>query len=406
VPPLNQNLGQGTDHPHNEPSRPPVASVIASRPGTSEVSALLLQASNAGVAHYRLESWARAAKRNRAGHLLLPWWDVALTETHPWEVDILDPGLRNRILGELDSHIKKADVIVAQMCHTPMALELLMGVKVMYPHIPLVSEIDDNIISTPVYNPADVVYRPGSMFRAIAIEQFRMSDAMFVSTQNLKETYSEFCDHIYVMPNSLDFRHWDNLKHRQNKDLVRIGWMGGASHSEDLRVIEPVIKRILAKHKNVRFCFVHGIPDFLRGIDNVETVSQFTRIDRYPQFLASRAFDIGLAPLVDNAFNRGKSNLRWLEYSGLKVPCVASNVGHFKETLNHGQDVLLCDSEDEWVSSLSSLIADPNYRRHLGKAANKRARRDFNIDVNITNYVKALNEVRGRGQVRKFQEVA
>lgn len=330
-----------------------------------------------------------------------PWWDKSLVETHPWEVEIEDPAYKHRIKAELEDHSKKADVLVSQMAHTPAALYELVKMKV-EKNIPLVTEIDDNIINTAHYNPAHAVYGQGSIFRKLALDQFRMSDAMIVSTPYLAEVYSEFCRNIYVVPNSLDFRVWDNLKHKRNDGLIRIGWAGGASHDEDLKIIEPVVHAILAKHPTVEFCFVHGIPAFLRNIPRVKAINDFTRIDRYPQFLASRGFDIGIAPLVDNAFNRGKSNLRWLEYSGLKIPTVASNVGHFAETLTQAEDAMLCSTYQDWMDSLSFLISDENARRKLGKAANQKARKDFNVDRNIQLYRAALEEIKDRGQVVKM----
>jgi len=371
----------------------------------SEVAALMIQASNAGVAHYRLDSWAQAAYRLRAGHFFIPWYDKSLDETHPWESDLLDTRYRTRIKSELASHAKTAKVLVSQMCHTEPALIELVELKCLN-KIPLVTEIDDNILSTPTYNVAHSTYRPGSAFRSLAIDQFRMSDAMIVSTPYLKEVYSEFNPNIYVIPNSLDFRIWDNLKHRRNTDFIRIGWAGGKTHEEDLRIVEPIVRKTLERHTNVRFSFVCGVPKFFRGIDRVETIDEGVRIDRYPQFLASRSFDIGLAPLVDNAFNRGKSNLRWLEYAGLKVPCVASNVGHFAETITQDHDGILCENqnEGEWLEALEWLISDEKERRRMGKAANQTARRKFNVEANVFEYAKVLNEIIDRGQVVKLPE--
>lgn len=370
-----------------------------------QISALFVPTTNAGVQQYRFTNFTTAAFRNKAFNALQLWWDKSATETAPWEVEIDDPAYKHRIKAELDDHAKKADVLVSQMCHTEGALIELVRLKVEN-KIPLVTEIDDDIMHTPTYNPANAVYKQGSgaPFRRIAIDQFRMSDAMIVSTPYLAEVYSEFCQNIYVVENSLDFRIWDNLRHRRNKDVIRIGWAGGASHDEDIRIVEPVVHKILAKHPTVSFTFVHGIPQFLRRIDRVEAVNDFTRIDRYPQFLASRGFDIGIAPLVDSAFNRGKSNLRWLEYAGMKVPCVASRVGHFAETITQAEDGLLCETEAEWMDSLSWLISDENARRKMGKNANQTARKNFNVDLNIQTYRQALEEIRDRGQVIKMPE--
>ncbi len=369
------------------------------------VSALFIQTSNAGVAHYRIHAWALAAHRMKSFYSFAPWFDKTLTQTHPWEVDIDDSIVRRQLLGELNDHVQKADVVVAQMVHTRAALTVLEGMKAMY-KVPLVTEMDDNILSTPTYNPANAVYGQGSKFRALAIEQFRMSDAMIVSTPGLKEVYSEFCKNIYVIENSLDLRIWGNLKHRRSSDFVRLGWAGGASHDEDLRIIEPVVRKTLEKHKSARFSFVHGAPDFLKGIDRVDIVSQFSRIDRYPQFLASRGFDIGLAPLVDNSFNRGKSNLRWLEYSGLRVPTIASNVGHFKETIEQSVDGMLCESEDDWLQSIDWLISDEVARKKIAKNAWRKVAKDFNVESNIFKYRDALDEISDRGQVVMIEGAA
>ncbi len=366
---------------------------------TGQIRALFVTCSNSGVSFWRADSWVKAAFDNKAGHFFSPWYDKSRTEQHPWQVDMVDPRFKTRIFNELNDHVQKADVVVFQMVTTKPAVDLLIAMKQAYPHIPIVTEQDDNILNTADYNPAHESYQPGSYFREVAIEQMRLSDAMIVSTPYLKEVYAEHCPHIYVMPNSLNFKVWDNAKIRKSKDCVRLMWAGGASHDEDLRIIEPVVRKTLEKHPTVRFCLIHGVPAFLKGIDRVEAILQWTRIDRYPQFLASRGADIGLAPLVDNAFNRSKSNLRWLEYAGLKLPTIASNVGHFKETITTAEDGFLCDSEQDWLDAIDFLCHDENARKKIGKNANKKARDLFNIDKNVHVYAKILTEIAERGQV-------
>jgi len=364
-------------------------------------------------------NWTVAALRNRAFLANMPWFQYDMNTTHPWEVDILDPQHAARIKNELWSHFLRADAVVFQMVHTRPALDLFLSMKEAaqdsrlqairerngisdgQPPV-ILAEIDDNMLSTAEYNPAAPFYDPGTEYRALAVEQFKHADAMIVSTQYLAEVYRDLNENIHVVHNSLDFNIWNRVQKKANGKLVKIGWMGGASHDEDIRLIEPVIKSILAKHKNVRFVFVHGIPKFLRDVPGVEAVEKFTRIDKYPGFLGKRGFDIGIAPLVDNAFNRGKSNLRWLEYAGMHVPCVASNVGHFKETLRHGEDALLADTPGDFEAALESLIVDKKKRKSLGLAAYRRAHKDFNIDKNVFDYEAILRSVVEKGQVNKI----
>ena len=360
---------------------------------------LIIPTANSGVSYYRLWAWAEAAHRNRAMHVECLWFKYAATETAAWEVDIIDPEFRPRIMGEINAKVRMADVVIMGMVHTPAALNLFLSIKEAYPNIPVVAEIDDNMLSTADYNPASNFYGPGSQFRDVAVQQFKAADAMIVSTAYLKEVYGDLNENVHVVENSLDFKIWDRLQVKHKPGQIRIGWAGGASHSEDLRIVEPVIKNILAKYRNVRFVFIHGAPSFLKGIPGVEIVHRFSRIDKYPGFLASRGFDIGIAPLVDNAFNRGKSNLRWLEYAGMRVPCVASNVGHFKETLRPGHDALLADGPEDFQLSLEVLIGNRDIRRRMGNNAYERAKNDFNTDKNVFAYRDILRTIVDGGQV-------
>ena len=386
-----------------------------------DLRVLFVPCSNAGVSYYRQWLWNVAACRNRAFLSLMPWFQYEMNTTHPWEVDLADPRHAARIKNELWSHFLRCDAVVFQMVHTKPALDLFLAMKEaaqdsrlqslrenqgISDGVPpvILAEIDDNMLSTADYNPAAAFYNPGSEYRQLAVEQFKSADGMIVSTRYLAdEVYRDTNPDISVVHNSIDFEVWNRVRKKSNGKIVRIGWMGGASHDEDLRIVEPVVKSILAKHKNVRFTFVHGAPEFLKNIPGVEIVSKFSRIDRYPQFLGNRGFDIGIAPLVDNAFNRGKSNLRWLEYAGMQVPCVASNVGHFKETLRNGEDALLADSPADFEAALESLILDRNKRKALGQSAYRRALQDFNVDRNIFVYEKILRDAVERGQKKIYQ---
>lgn len=369
----------------------------------ADLKVLLVPTTNSGVSWYRQWTWAVAAHRTRTMFAECLWWRPDQNETAPWEVDVDEAAYRPRILGELNAKARMADVAVFDMVHTMAALNVFLALKEAYPHIPVLAQIDDNILSTPTYNPASNCYDPGMRFRDLAVQQFRAADGIIVSTPYLKELYSDFNDNIYVVPNSLDFKVWDKVQRRKHSG-IKIGWAGGASHDEDLRIVEPIIHKLLEKYSQLRFAFVHGTPHFLRNIPRVEHISKFTRVDKYPAFLASRGFDIGIAPLVDNAFNRGKSNLRWLEYSGMRVPCVASNVGHFAETINRGKDGLLCDDEEDWIEHLSYLIENKKARKEMGNNAYLRVRADFNTDTSVKEYEKILRQVVEKGAVNPVEQ--
>lgn len=364
-----------------------------------DLKVLFVPTTNSGTAYYRMWTWNQAAFRNRAFYSHCPFFKYEKNETNEWEVDINSDMYRARILGEFNEAIKIADVVVMQMVHTQAALEMLYAIKEAYPNLPVVTEMDDDILHTPEYNQAAPFYRPGEIHRNLAKQQLSISDAVVVSTPELKELYSDYNQNIHIIENSMDFNLWNKVKNRKKKGEIRIGWIGGGGHDEDLRIIEPVVHNILSRHREVRFVFVNGVPEFLKNIPGVEVDLGYEFINKYHHFFGSFGIDIGLAPLTDNSFTRGKSNLRWLEYSALKIPCVASSVGHYKQTLNDGDDVLFAKDSKEFEDKLDILITDRAYRNALGHKAYVRAVKDFNVDVNIFKYKEILGSIVEKGPV-------
>jgi glycosyltransferase involved in cell wall biosynthesis len=97
-------------------------------------------------------------------------------------------------------------------------------------------------------------------------------------------------------------------------------------------------------------------------------------MELYPHFVrwlrrSRGSFHIAVAPLVDNALNRSKSLLKYLEYTALGLPVVASNVGPY-QSLQHGVNALLCDNTgDAWRDALRRLAEEPDLRSILHRNA-------------------------------------
>lgn len=343
-----------------------------------------------GVNFYRV--WQPAEALRALGHpVAVLWYQSNKFLRDNWEMDLAAPAYYDKITGDIEKACQWADVVVWMAIHTPQSMALWRQMRLRYPYKPFVMEMDDNLLSVPDYNPGSEVYNHGNDLTIYAVEQARKSDALVVSTPNLKEVYSAYNDNIHVVENVIDSALWRGntspARHR-----VNIGWVGGGTHGKDLEIVKDVIFETLAKHKNVRFFCLHGTPRFFKhkpgcaqfdrplneppclecnGYPGIEWTHDFKAIKDYPKWVTGHKFDIGIAPLVDNAFNRGKSNLRWLEYSVQGIPTVASNVGHFKETLRHGETGFLVNTEEEWLHALDRLLDDSALRNNIGKNARR-----------------------------------
>lgn len=359
----------------------------------------VIPTTSSSIQYWRLQSFVEAAWRTKVASFQNSLWEKNIkNEIHPWQERLTDgpkydPMYIRALVPTIESGCQQADAIVFQMVHLEGALELFDAIKIKFPNTPIFTEIDDNVLSIPSYNQAFDTYNPRSEVRRRVVEQIRKSDGVIVSTPYLKEVYSEFNGNIHVIQNSVDFKKWDRLK-KKSKPGIRIGWAGGAGHGGDFEAVIPAIKRI-AQNYDVKFIFINGptgtgLPDSLKGVKNVEYKMRWEPILKYPQLLADQDFDIGIAPLVDSAFNRGKSNLKWLENAALSIPTVASNVGHFKETLTHGVDCMLANDEVEFEKHLISLITNRKLRSAIGRQARIKAEKDFNIDQVVKIYCEAL----------------
>lgn len=346
------------------------------------------------------------------------YYDPDLWVRKNWEYDLYtDKAFEVR--SDISQAVGWADVVIWMGLHSPESLSLFKWCRRRYPHVKMIMEIDDFLLSSSKSNPtAGEVYRYGGDLARIGLEQMRLSDGLIVSTPSLGEMYAPYASKIYVVENTVDLKMWP--KRKKNK-MLTVGWIGAGSHDDDLALIKNVFPRILEKYSHVQFSIVHGTPEFFKhkpgceylenprhplykkmkpcpkckGIDRVKWTHDFKSINKYPKWAASFGFDIGLAPLVDLNFTRGKSNLRWLEYSAMGIPTVASPLNHFVQTIEDGKTGLIVhsNSEAEWFAKIEALIVDEDLRRSIGANAYKEMKKNWTPETMAWKYKKAIEGI-------------
>lgn len=362
--------------------------------------------SNGGVNYTRMASWAFQMRKYRNVETAVFAFQYNLMPTHPWQKDIISvPQVRE----DIECLARACDAMVWQPVFYDHTLNFFNEIRQKYGK-PTFLETDDNYLDVPPWNEAQRSFSPTSSHRFYATEAMSFSDGMFVTTPHLKELYGKFNENIHVIENSLDFKGdrkfvgWDQVSVRKHKG-IRIGWIGGRSHFEDLMMVAPVLREILDKYPDVTLvlvnsavkpsCEAKGIKYPFEGLKNVQYADRSVTINRYAQFAASFGFDIGIAPLVDCNFNRSKSNLRWLEYSALKLPCVATDISHFSQSVRNGVDGILVKGNNlqDWKNNLERLIEDQGLREEIGRSAYRRVKKDFNLKINAPKYVRLLKKL-------------
>lgn len=225
-------------------------------------------------------------------------------------------------------------------------------------------DLDDNIWASAPDNAATdqaEVLRPN---RELCLS---LADGVTVSVPTLKELISPLNPNVFVQPNGLDFKIWDNLEVKKHKK-IRIGWRGALGHKQDLAIIRPVIDKLRSNYPNVEF-IVFGAEQGFED-ENIGWVS----LQKYPDKLASLGIDIAVVPLIDSAYNRCKSNLNWQEWSALKIPVVYSPTENNKDLLGIAATTMY-----EWYEALALLISSKESRSILGQEQNVYLKEHFNM---------------------------
>ena len=368
----------------------------------------MIPTANGGVNYYRFAAWAFQMRKYRNVEVALFEFQYNLIPPHYWERTITtNPDVKFRIA----ALCKHADAVIWGPVHYDHTLQVFNEMRQTYGKLTLV-EIDDNMLDVPPWNEAFHSYGPNSYHRRIAMESLKMADGLIVSTPHLKEIYAPYNENITVVENSLDFKGdsgyvgWGTVRPKKHRG-VRVGWIGGRGHFDDLMTVAPALREMALKHPEVRLCLINsalklscealGKPYPFAGLDNVFIADRSVPVNRYPRFAAHFGFDVGLAPLIECNFNKSKSNLRWLEMGALGVPTVATDIHHFSRTVRSGVDGLLISGNDlqKWQDALELLITDTPFRENMGRTANKRIRDDFNVKKNAPAYFRLLKKLHG-----------
>lgn len=158
-----------------------------------------------------------------------------------------------------------------------------------------------------------------------------------------------------------------------SREVLRIVWIGSPATVHYLKLLLEPLQALAAK---VRFKLrVIGAGQIdLPGID-VEPVvwSEATEAE------SIRVCDIGVMPLLDSSWERGKCGYKLIQYMVSGLPVVASNVGVNPEIVQHGQSGFLASTPSEWVAGLDQLLNDVSLRAQMGRSGRQRVEREYCI---------------------------
>jgi glycosyltransferase involved in cell wall biosynthesis len=189
----------------------------------------------------------------------------------------------------------------------------------------------------------------------------RLADMVLVGSRYLAEHALKFNSNVEILPLGLKVNLYNITPPAKTDDKIRLVWIGSESNLKYLEQIKPVIEAVGSRFPNV---VLRIIGDTFFDMPNIPV--EKLKWSEQTRGLGLVTSDIGLAPLPDDRFTRGKCSFKVLEYAAAGLPVVASPIGTNAEHIRQGVTGFLAENADQWLEKISLLVRTPQLRASMG----------------------------------------
>ena len=282
--------------------------------------------------------------------------------------------------------IKKYDLLWIEKELFPMlpawAEEIVSILK-----IPYIVDYDDAIFHNYDLNKNRIIR---SLLKNKINKIMKNASVVIVGNEYIAErAYKARAKRIKYLPSVVDLNLYE-LKNTKtcNDDFFKIGWIGSPATSKYLSLIQEAFKKFYQNVK-CRLIFV-GAGKINISIPNLEVQirpwSEETEVENI------KDFDVGIMPLPDEPWERGKCGYKLIQYMACGIPVISSPVGVNNKIIIDGVNGFKATTIDEWVYAFKKLYEDCNLRLKMGQAGRKLVEQNYCIQVTAPKLIKIIND--------------
>lgn len=229
--------------------------------------------------------------------------------------------------------------------------------------VPIVFDFDDAVFVS--YRSPSNGYLSYLKFASKTKTICRIASHVMVGNPYLAEYARQVNDRVTVIPTTIDTEKYRVPPRKEKNGPVVIGWTGSYSTVQHLDTLRGALKKLAAR-ESFRLRVI-GTPSY--ELDSVDVEAMQWRADTELEDLGE--IDIGVMPLPDDRWSKGKCGLKALQFMALGIPTVCSPVGVNTDIIQDDVNGFIAGTEDEWVDKLSRLLRSEELRRRLGDAGRK-----------------------------------
>jgi glycosyltransferase involved in cell wall biosynthesis len=251
--------------------------------------------------------------------------------------------------------------------------------------IPVIYDFDDAVwlrYISPTNGYASLLKGTPGKTRALC----RLAAHVMAGNNYLADFTRQFNKNVTVVPTTIDIEKY-KITPRPKNEVPVIGWTGSHSTLRHLDTLRGALLR-LAKSERFRLRVIGATPYELPGVDveNIKWRSASEVEDLRP-------IDIGIMPLPDDPWARGKCALKALQYMALGIPTALSPVGVNAEIVQDGRNGYLASTEDQWVEKLTRLLHNSELRQQLGAAGRQTLENNYSAQVQVPRIARIFTSV-------------
>jgi len=212
----------------------------------------------------------------------------------------------------------------------------------------------------------------------------RHSYKVVVCNRFLLDWASRYNQNPVLIPTTIDPSYHKPLNKKQVvRVLPVIGWTGSFSNLSYLEIVRPVLKALQEKY-DFEFRVICDVDPGFPELRNY----RFVKWRLETEITDLGAFDIGLMPVPEGVWEKGKVGFKGIQYSALEIVPVVSSVGSGYEVVEHGKTGIVVDNtESDWYEALERLLKSPNMIVTFGKAARAKILEEYSVPSQASAYI-------------------
>jgi len=247
----------------------------------------------------------------------------------------------------------------------------------------LIFDFDDAIIYNDPNKKNLISYKKNIRFR----RTIKYADIIITGNQHLKDLVKPYDDKTWIIPTPVDTSYFMPDNKKTDKEIIIIGWLGSSSTLVYLKDIIDTLDKLYLEHKNIKLKIV---ADAFIESKNIPIIRKKWNKDDEVSDLQS--FDIGIMPLRDDDWSKGKCGFKLIQYLSCAIPAICSPVGVNTDIIKNNYNGLLASNNEEWIKQLSILIKDSTLRMKLANNGVKTIKDRFSIKANLPALLKLIQK--------------